>query len=266
MNYRHHFHAGNFADLVKHAALTAVLDRRLSRPEPLLAVDTHAGAGAYELSGEGEGAAALALRDDPEAPPVFGRLKAAMAGAARGGVVYPGSPTLIADRLRHEDRLVACELRPDDHQALTRRLGARPGVEVLLEDGYAAAAARLNKAPPGALVLVDPPYERPDDYDRVLDLLARGLKSAPDAAFLVWLPLKDLETFDRFLRGLEGPATEGALIGEVRLRPLTDPMRLNGCAVLLVGETGVADDLRHACEWVARAFGEPGGQGRVWRL
>jgi 23S rRNA (adenine2030-N6)-methyltransferase len=265
LNYRHHFHAGNFADLVKHATLLAVLERRLRRPEPLLTIDTHAGAGGYDLSGEGESAAAVRLRDAADAPPVFAPLTAALEGGAGEGLFYPGSPLLIAQRMRPGDRLIACELRPDDREALNDRLGGREGVEVLQEDGYATAAARLKRAR-DALVLVDPPYERADEYDRVLELLGRGLAAAPDTTFLVWLPLKELETFDRFLRGVEALPSISGLVGEVRLRPLTNPMRLNGCAVLVVGETGVEAELQQACEWTARTFGEPGGEGRAWRL
>ena len=264
MNYRHHFHAGNFADLVKHAALLALLERRLARPGPLLAIDTHAGAGGYELSGEGESEAARRLRDAKDAPPALSSLRDALQTEG-GRLFYPGSPLLVAERLRPGDRLVACELRTDDHEALTARLGGRPGVELLREDGYATAAARLGGAR-DALVLIDPPYERADDYERVLQLMEEGLRAAPGTTFLVWLPLKELETFDRFLRGVEALPSVAGLVGEVRLRPLTDPMRLNGCAVLLVGERGVEAELRQACEWVARTFGEPGGEGRAWAL
>ena len=266
MNYRHHFHAGNFADLVKHAVLLAVLDRLLRRPEPLLVVDTHGGAGGYELSGEGEAAAAARLRDDGGAPPVFAPLRAAIGTPSSGaGLFYPGSPLLVAERLRPVDRFVVCELREDDREALARRLGPRGGVEVLQEDGYATAAARLKPSATRALVLVDPPYERADDYDRVLELLASARRSA-DTTVLVWLPLKDLETFDRFLRGVEALQPAHALVGEVRLRPLTDPMRLNGCAVLLIGQPEAVDEVRQACEWVADTFGERGARGAAWPL
>ena len=269
MNYRHHFHAGNFADLVKHAALLAVLERLLADPRPLLVVDTHAGAGGYDLRepalSTGEAAAAARLFAEATAPAVFAPLKAAM-GAGAGSLFYPGSPWLVARALRPQDRLVACELRADDHAALARRLGGRAGVELLREDGYAVAAARLKQPRDRALVLIDPPYEQPDDYHRLVELVGQGLRAAPETVFVVWAPLKDLETFDRLVRAIEALRPPRALVAEARLRPLTDPMRMNGCALLLLNDPGVAPALEAACGWVARELGGPGGEGRVWRL
>ena len=270
MNYRHHFHAGNFADLVKHAALVAALARLQAAERPLLVIDTHAGAGGYELPRQalerGEAVAAARLSADPAAPDVFASLRAAMRPAAAGGLFYPGSPWLAAEALRPQDRLVACELRPDDHAALRKRLGERAGVELLLVDGYAEAAARLEQAGEQALVLIDPPYERPDDYARLTELLAAGLRASPGGVFLVWTPLKDLETFDRLLRAMEDLAPPATLVAETRLRPLRDPMRLNGCAMLVIDRPDLEPTLRAAAEWVVGAMGEPGGEARVWGL
>ena len=269
MNYRHHFHAGNFADLVKHAALAAALARLQMAERPLLVIDTHAGAGGYELPPQalerGEAAAAARLAADADAPAVFAPLRAAMKPVA-GGLFYPGSPWIVAEALRPQDRLVACELRADDHAALSHRLTGRAGVELLQADGYGEAAARLERPHEQALVLIDPPYERSDDYARLTDLLAAGLQSAPGAAFLAWIPLKDLETFDRLLRSVEDIEPPATLVAEVRLRSLRDPMRLNGCGMLVINRPDLQPELQTAADWVVRAMGEPGGDARVWRL
>ena len=134
MNYRHAFHAGNFADLVKHAALLVAL-RELTSGPPLTVIDTHAGAGQYDLAGplavkSGEGVAARTLMADAAAPAVFAALKAQIRGD-----LYPGSPLLVARAMRAEDKLIACELRPEELAELTARLSPL-GVQVLGEDGY----------------------------------------------------------------------------------------------------------------------------------
>jgi 23S rRNA (adenine2030-N6)-methyltransferase len=269
LNYRHHFHAGNFADLVKHAALTAVLERMQADAQPLLVIDTHAGAGGYDLPPEaaraGEAAAAARLARS-DAPAAFSALKQAIEPDAAGGLFYPGSPWITARTLRPGDRLLACELRADDYEALAQRLGGDDRVEVLQADGYEVATERVAGEPGRVLVLVDPPYERADDYQRVVDLLAAGLRARPDAVFLVWAPLKDMETLDRFVRQVEALRPPAGLLAETRLRRLTDPMRLNGCALLLINDPGVAQAVETACRWVAAELGDAGGEGRVWRL
>ena len=278
MNYRHAFHAGNFADLVKHAVLTAALARLTAEGGPLLVVDTHAGAGLYRIDGaearsSGEAAAGIArLMADPAAPQVFQPLKAAVARLnPKGGFgLYPGSPRLIADRLRRGDRLVACELRPQEAALLRAALKDAPAAEVVAGDGYETAKARAQsqaKAGQRLLVLIDPPFERPDDYARAAETALRVLARVPAAMVLVWLPLKDLETFDGFLRRLEQGDAPGALVIEARLRPLDDPMKMNGCALVAINPPkGLDVEAAQAAQWVVSACGGPDGEARIWRL
>lgn len=271
LNYRHAFHAGNFADLVKHAAVLHLLASRRST-EPLTVIDTHGGAGMYDLAGpeavrSGEAEAGIGrLLADPAAPGEFDALKAAVRAADKGGEArfYPGSPWLIAGALRPGDRLIACELRPDDHRSLRQALAERPGAEVVKADGYDTARKRLPADGP-ALVLIDPPFERADDYARCAGAVRGLVARNPRAVAAVWLPLKDLETFDAFLREVE-TAPVPLLVAEARLRPLTDPMRMNGCALLVANPPpGLAEHLAVTCRWVADAA-EEGGEGRVWSL
>jgi 23S rRNA (adenine2030-N6)-methyltransferase len=273
LNYRHAFHAGNFADLVKHASLLAMLDRLTGAQDgPLTVIDTHGGAGLYDITGDearksGEAAAGVArLMTDAGAPRVFAPLKAAVEKANPDKALrfYPGSPRLIADALRPADSLVACETRPDDLARLRLNLtGANR--QVLGDDGYATALKRTTAGP--TLIHIDPPFERADEYDRIAATVAGVVRRNPQAGIMIWLPLKDLETFDAFLRTLETMQLPRALIVETRLRPLHDPMRMNGCAlVILNGPPGLEADAAVASDWIARTLGDAGGQGRVWRL
>ena len=269
MNYRHAFHAGNFADLVKHAALLRLLDRLLADPAPLTVIDTHAGAGRYDLTDEaqarsGEAEAGVArLRTGSDLPGGLHALARHVRAQNPSGAVetYDGSPALILDRLRPQDRFIACELRPDDHTALTRLLGGRG--DARLTDGF-AEAAEIAHTPGRLLVLIDPPFERADDYVRIVETAAAVRTAKPEATLLAWTPLKDLETLDGFVRRLEDAGLD-ALICETRLRRLTDPMRLNGCVLAAIGAPeGFAVDLEAISGWVAATLGEPGGAAKTW--
>ncbi|WP_337189247.1 23S rRNA (adenine(2030)-N(6))-methyltransferase RlmJ [Phenylobacterium sp.] len=272
MNYRHAFHAGNFADLVKHAALLEVLAGLTVGQGPLTVIDTHAGRGLYDLAGEeakmsGEAEAGIArLMAAADAPAHFAPLVRAVARLNGGGAVrrYPGSPWLIAGALRPGDSYLACELRPDEHAALARALKGRPGVRTLNADGY-DAAVRECPASGRVLALIDPPFERPDDYGRIVETLAalQGRNSAAQA--LVWLPIKDLETLDSFLRDLEDEVPAPMLVAEARVRPLDDPMKMNGCALVMMGGPDFSAAFAAICGWVAHALGA-GGAARTYRL
>jgi 23S rRNA (adenine2030-N6)-methyltransferase len=272
LNYRHAFHAGNFADLVKHAALLRLLAELTAKGPPLTVIDTHAGRGLYDLAGpearkSGEAEAGIVqLMAAEDAPPDFRPLIQAVAGLNAGGEVrrYPGSPWLIAEALRTADRYVACELRSDEHEALRVVLRGRQNVRTLNADGYTAAVAECPREG-RALVLIDPPFEKPDDYDRIVETLAALRRKNGQAQALVWLPVKDLETLDSFLRDLEDEVAAPMLVAETRIKPLTDPMKMNGCALLLVNGPGLEAPLAAICGWVAQALGAGGG-ARVYAL
>jgi 23S rRNA (adenine2030-N6)-methyltransferase len=275
LNYRHAFHAGNFADLVKHAAAALIMDRLTVTPGPLLVVDTHAGAGLYDLgsemakrSGEAE-AGVLKLMADPSAPEALSSLKAAVwaVNDAKDVRRYPGSPVLIARRLRQSDEYVGAELRADDFEAVNAALkGAKGKARAVHADGYDLLKSRAAD-PRRLFALIDPPFEKPDDYDRILDALKPVLARRTPATALVWLPLKDLETFDAFLRGLEALDPPSVLAVEARLRPLTDPMRMNGCALVILGPPpGIEPDLKAVADWVVGAAGGAGAVAKLWAL
>jgi len=272
MNYRHAFHAGNFADLHKHAIVLAMLSALQDQSEALSVIDTHAGAGGYDLSGEmsrrsGEAQAGIfRLKAASDAPAVFGPLLKAVAHMNGGeeGDLYPGSPLLMARALRRADRYAGCELRSDDVALLRKSLAPYTNAQALEADGFASA---VNQAGKGgrAFVVIDPPFERPDDYQQIVATTRAVLARARDAALAIWLPIKDLETFDAFLRGMEA-VTNDLLVAELRLRPLTDPMKMNGCAMVMVGAPVSVDGAAlQAGDWIAAHLGDTGGRSRVWR-
>ena len=271
MNYRHVYHAGNFADLLKHAVLTALLKTMMRGTAPLTVIDTHAGAGVYDVGSDaalrtGEAAAGIGvLMADEGAPAAFDALKAAVRGMNEGPVrYYPGSPELIAQALRGRDRLIACETRRDDFEMLSQALRA-PGASAVREDGWDVARRRMPAAPAQALVLIDPPYEASDDPIRAADAARAILTRNAGAIIAVWAPIKDLAGFDALVGGLEESARDRALLLiETRLRPPDDPLRMNGCAMIVINPpAGLEAPAVAAATWIATALGEAGGLGRA---
>ncbi|WP_426012919.1 23S rRNA (adenine(2030)-N(6))-methyltransferase RlmJ [Caulobacter sp. DWR2-3-1b2] len=272
MNYRHAFHAGNFADLQKHAILLALLAALTAKDGPLSVIDTHAGAGAYDLGGEmalrsGEAAAGigrlLAMKNVPAVlAPLVAAVKALNGGG--DGSLYPGSPLLIAGGLRRTDRYTACELRPDEFDSLRRTVKPYAFAEAIKDDGYATAAALAGKGG-RTFVLIDPPFERSDDYAQIVATTKAVLAKDRHAVIAAWMPLKDLETFDAFMRAME-TVTNDALAAELRLRPLTDPMKMNGCAMVMVGAPQSTEAaITEATTWLAGNLGDVGAKARIWR-
>jgi 23S rRNA (adenine2030-N6)-methyltransferase len=269
MNYRHSFHAGNFADLVKHALVLWLVKIRQAAG-PLTVFDTHAGAGLYDLSGDAARskeaeAGGARLMTDADLPPLMQALadRVAALNPDGGARFYPGSPLLIADALKADGNYVGFELNPPVRALLAQALADRPNAQAREGDGYALATAEAArvKAP---LILIDPPFEKPDDYVRSAETALAVVARDPAAIVAIWTPLKDLETFDGFIRRLQGKAGP-TLVAEARLRPLTNPMKMNGCALVVVNPPpGTEAAARQICAWVADRLGDPGGKAEIW--
>ncbi|HYD28728.1 23S rRNA (adenine(2030)-N(6))-methyltransferase RlmJ [Brevundimonas sp.] len=270
MNYRHSFHAGNFADIVKHTLVLWLLERRQA-DGPVTVIDTHAGAGVYDLAGDGarskEAEAGIArLMAAADRPPLIEALAREVGrfNPHGGANLYPGSPLLVAGRLRRSDRYLGFELNPPVLELLEQALAPFPQASARGGDGYDQARAEAAHAH-GAFVLIDPPFERPDDYLRAADTGAAIARADPRATVAIWTPLKDLETFDGFLRRLDQAGVKRALVAEARLRPLANPMKMNGCALVVLNPpAGAEAAASEVCGWVAGRLGEAGARSEVW--
>ncbi len=247
MNYRHGFHAGNFADCMKHALLVWLLGAMARKPAPFLLLDTHAGAGLYDLgddaarrTGEWQrGVGRLRPPGPGGPPPPLAPFLYALEAAAPPGH-YPGSPVLARALLRPDDRLVCCELHPEEHATLRRHL-ARPiaahppgaSVAVHARDGYAALRAFLPPPERRALVLLDPPFEAPDEFARLAAALTEARRRFPPAVLAAWYPIKGRAPVRAFHDALRGAGLPDLVAAELRLREPTDAARLNGCGLLV---------------------------------
>ncbi|HTW27528.1 MAG TPA: 23S rRNA (adenine(2030)-N(6))-methyltransferase RlmJ [Acetobacteraceae bacterium] len=234
MNYRHAFHAGNFADCVKHALLVCLLRTLQRKPAPLRVLDTHAGAGRYDLTAgpaarTGEWRAGIArLLDDPPRP------LADYAALVQCLGLYPGSPALLRALLRPQDRLVCCELHPQDAATLRRLFADDAQVAVHARDAWEALGALLPPAERRGLVLIDPPYEAEDEFQQLVAGLWRGHARFATGVFAAWYPIKHRAPVRAFHAALSESGMRDIVAAELWLREPVDPARLNGCGLAVV--------------------------------
>ena len=233
MNYRHAYHAGNPADCLKHALLVWLLGALRRKPAPFTVLDTHAGIGWYDLSSPeatatGEWRDGIGrLRDNP--PPA---LLEYLSLVPEDGS-YPGSPAIARALLRPQDRLVCCELHPDDAGVLRRRYLHDPQVAIHRRDGYEALGALLPPPTPRGLVLIDPPYETQDDPDRVAAGLCTAHARYRPGVLAAWYPIKHLAPVRALHRAVSGRLRDVVAAGFWQ-RPPLDPQRLNGSGLIVV--------------------------------
>jgi 23S rRNA (adenine2030-N6)-methyltransferase len=234
MNYRHAYHAGNFADCFKHALLVALLDSLGRKPAPYFVMDTHAGAGGYDLEAE------EARRTDEATPgirrllqkpsPVLGRYLDLVKHLG----LYPGSPALIRALLRANDRLTCCELHPEDAATLRRRFHRDVQVEVHERSGWEALGALLPPGEKRGLVFIDPPFEARDEFRTLMDGLHRGHARFGHGVFAGWYPVKKMAAVREFHANLASSGIPDIVSVELHLREPTNPDRLNGCGLIVI--------------------------------
>lgn len=291
MNYRHQFHAGNFADVFKHTLLLELVRRMQAKEKGFLFLDTHAGRGAYDLAAAERGDT---LARQPEWPHGIGRIEATRPDSrpqaveaylaavqrfreegtptegsspprAHENLPYPGSPWLVLQALRAQDRMVLCERHPEEHEALENMIGKRRRVRVECTDGYAALRAHLPPLERRALVLIDPPYEAADEFEQVRLALAEGLRRLPGATFAVWYPLTDRADVGTFLDRLAGASLPPTLVAEVLLAGPDAPLKLRGCGLLILNPPWQLDrELAPLLPWIASTLARgPGASGTM---
>jgi len=274
MNYRHAFHAGNHADVLKHVVLLALCDALTAKPTPCFALDTHAGRGLYKLDGEAAQATGEALdgiarlqAEAPRDPAIQRYLAAVRACRERHGVTaYPGSPWLLAHALREQDRIAACELHPEEAHVLRGHFAGDGRMAVHARDGYAAVKALLPpkqgpKTFARGLVLIDPPFEAQlDEFDAALAALKDGLDRWPQGIFALWYPIKQGRALQPFRRAAARLDAKSALLLELLVRPDDSPLRMNGSGMLLLNPPWQFDGiLQPALLALQASLGDAGG-------
>ncbi len=245
MNYRHAFHAGSFADVFKHAILTRVLVHLRAKTAPFRVIDIHAGAGLYDLASAesgrtGEWRDGIGRVFDAALPAAAGELLAPYLAAVRSfnpdGALrhYPGSPLIVCRLLRPQDRLIACELEAASASALAHRLRPIRQAKAIEIDGWVALNAYVPPNERRGLVVLDPPYEKPDDFARLAAGLAAAFRKWPTGIYMAWYPIKGRDGPDALVRALRRGGVEKALRLEMMVAPPDADGRLAGSGLVVV--------------------------------
>lgn len=249
LNYRHAFHAGNVADVFKHAVLCRILSYLTEKPAAFRVIDTHAGAGLYDLSsteaqrggewqaGIGRLMAAVAAGELPERAAALLKPFLDVIGAIneRGALrIYPGSPALTRAFLRAEDRLIACEVEAKAAAQLERHLRNDGRIKVIAIDGWSAMTAYVPPPERRGLVLVDPPYEEEADFHRLSHSLGLAHRKWATGIYALWYPIKGRGEADALAKRVRKLAIPKVLRAELLVSPVKDQTRLNGSGLILV--------------------------------
>jgi 23S rRNA (adenine2030-N6)-methyltransferase len=270
MNYRHAYHAGNFADCFKHALLIALLDALARKPAPYFVLDTHAGAGWYDLGSDEARRTAeadLGIRRLLQRPaPVLERYLGLVGQLG----FYPGSPALVRAVMRESDRLACCELHPDELKALKRRFAGDPQVEVHGRSGWEALGGLLPPREKRGLIFIDPPFEVRDEFLLLAEGLRRGYSGFGHGVFAAWYPIKQVAAVRSFHASLVSSGIRDVVAVELHLRDATNPAgRLGGCGLVVINPPYQFDEqARSITEAVLAGLGdeEPGAGTVMLRL
>ncbi len=265
MNYRHGYHAGNFADVVKHIALVAILQHLKKKDTAFAVMDTHAGRGAYDLSGEHASKTGEAQNGIARLRGLSGEMPEALAAyrdLARGSV-YPGSPLIAAQLLRPQDRLTAIEKHPEEFAALKQALAPFRNATVEQLDGYVRLPKLLPPPARRGLVMIDPPFEATDEFEALARTVSAALRKFATGIYLIWYPIKSQAEADGFTGEVLAAGAAKALTVEVKIAApegrldragllvLNPPYGFDAAMRAIAGVVALAMDADITIRWLA---------------
>jgi 23S rRNA (adenine2030-N6)-methyltransferase len=273
MNYRHVYHAGNFADVLKHLIVARCLTHLKAKETPFRVIDTHAGVGLYDLRGE-------AASKTGEWHDGIGRvLKAEMSATIRellapyldavkamqafkGRDAYPGSPEIARQLTRAEDRMIFVEKHPQDAKKLAENFNFDGRAKILELDGYTALKACVPPKERRGLVLIDPPYEERDEFETLVQSFIAAYRKWPTGMYLLWYPVKNFEETKRFLVELSEAGIPKILRAELRVKSMSNTGGLAGSGVIIVNPPWrLVDELNTLLPWLDRTLSQDSGHG-----
>ena len=278
MNYRHTYHAGNFADVLKHAVLAQIITYLKRKDHAFRIIDTHAGIGTYDLSSSeaqktGEWREGIGRLTQAKLSPELTAFLAPWLEAVQtlnpdGGMRhYPGSPRLARLLMRKQDRLTAIELHPQDVQQLRSGFDGDYQVRVIELDGWLALGGHLPPKEKRGLVLIDPPFEEDGEYDRMVDGLARATRRFPGGTYMLWHPIKadsPLAAFDKKLIALGRPRT---LSVRMLARGNNNAPSLNGSGLVIINPPFTLEaELKQILPELSRLLAQGPGAGPDIRM
>ncbi|OQR38314.1 23S rRNA (adenine(2030)-N(6))-methyltransferase RlmJ [Pseudomonas sp. T] len=272
MNYRHAYHAGNHADVLKHIVLARIFALMARKDTPFAYLDSHSGIGLYDLLGDeasrtGEwesGIGRLAERDDlPELLEDY--LGVVSALNPDGGLeFYPGSPELARRLTRPQDRVMLNELHPEDGRLLKANMAGERRISVHQGDGWLLPRAFLPVSEKRGVLLIDPPFEQPDDLERCVTALDEAIGRMRQTVVAIWYPIKDRRQLKRFYQRLEKSSAPKMLRVELCVHPAETADRLNGSGLVIVNPPWPLDEeLRGLLPWLAETLAQSEGSSQV---
>lgn len=255
MNYRHIFHAGHICDVVKHALLVLLLEHLREKDKAFCVLDTHAGTGLYDLkdpqalkTGEAQtGIYKLLTKPPLPALAEYYRILKEInpdwqPQNPKTVRFYPGSPVIVQHMLRPEDRLIACELQEEDARALRKYFRNIPQVQAHHRNGYEALGAFLPPPEKRGLVLIDPPYENADEFERLITSIIKAHTRWPQGIFMIWYPVKERPAIWRFHEALIASQIPKQLCAEFLFEEETRGDRLNGSGQIIINPPWQLDE------------------------
>jgi 23S rRNA (adenine2030-N6)-methyltransferase len=277
MNYRHVYHAGNFADVVKHAVLALAIEHLKLKPTPFCVVDTHAGTASYDLEAgaavrTGEWRDGIGRLLGPEAEPIPPEccdllrpyLDVVRAFNRPGALTrYPGSSRIARSLMRPQDRIVMNELHPQDAARLARAFGRDPQSRVLRLDGWTVLKSVLPPKERRGVVLIDPPFEQPGEFDTMAEALREAVRRFSTGLYILWYPAKDPKLVNGFRRRLVDDGHARLLDVELRVgRSIGEGHRLDACGLAILNPPHLLDEsLRTLVQFLAARLGREGSGG-----
>lgn len=242
LSYRHSFHAGNHADVLKHTVESLILTALMEKDKPFLYLDTHAGAGRYQLSGEhaertGEYLEGIArIWQQPDAPELLKPYLAAVRNLNPGGTLryYPGSPLIARHLLRADDKLELTELHSSDYPLLRSEFSKDARARVSRSDGYQQLKAKLPPPTRRGLILIDPPYEMKSDYQAVVKGIQEGYKRFATGIYALWYPVVLRQQIKHMLKDLEATGIRNILQIELAVRPDSDQRGMTASGMIVI--------------------------------
>lgn len=278
MNYRHIYHAGNFADVLKHAVLALLVRYMQNKDKAFRVIDTHAGIGLYDLSSEearktGEWRGGIGKLLGAEIEPKARELLAPYIDAVRaenpdGGVDhYPGSPLIVRHLLRKQDRLSAIELHPQDFSRLKTVFAGDVQARVMELDGWLALGAHVPPKEKRGLVLVDPPFEEQGEFSRLVDRLQAAHRRWPGGIYALWYPIKDRAAALEFRKALRRSGIPKIVDVTFEVRAPSSEPRLDGSGMVIVNPPYTLEaELRVILPALKAILGEAGAVWDIERL
>lgn len=250
MNYRHIFHAGNFADVFKHWILTLLLEKLISKPSAFCVLDTHAGLGIYDLQHLNaqktlEYNSGIQRLISKQLDPAFAAYARIFNDYYNLDHTYPGSPKIIQEFLRGTDRMFLSELHEEDYQTLSSNFSNAKNVKIFKQNGYIMLKANLPPIEKRGLVFIDPPFEQTDEFAQILIALQNGLARFANGMYAIWYPIKDRNLVQKFYAELTQLPVTKALYVEIHTNEQV-LKQLNSCGMVIINPPWELESQLHA--------------------